>query len=142
MPCLSFGRLRAANPPYKSPIHRTQVDPASMILASIFTLKLQPISGAAPMSTSSDRKITANRANASHSTGPRSSAGKAKSRLNALKHGLRAEQVVIPGEDPLAFEAECAAWAADWQPRSHTRAILVERAAATSWRLRRCVRIE
>jgi hypothetical protein len=113
-----------------------------MILASLFALKLQPISGAAPMPTSSDRKITANRANASHSTGPRSSAGKAKSRLNALKHGLRAEQVVIPGEDPRAFEAECAAWSADWQPKSHTRAILVERAAATSWRLRRCVRIE
>jgi hypothetical protein len=94
------------------------------------------------MPTSSDRKINANRANASHSTGPRSSAGKARSRLNALKHGLRAEQVVIPGEDPRAFEAECAAWSADWQPRSHTRAILVERAAATSWRLRRCVRIE
>jgi hypothetical protein len=94
------------------------------------------------MPTSSDRKINANRANASHSTGPRSSAGKAKSRLNALKHGLRAEQVVIPGEDPRAFEAECAAWSADWQPKSHTRAILVERAAATSWRLRRCVRIE
>jgi hypothetical protein len=94
------------------------------------------------MSASSERKITANRANASHSTGPRSSAGKAKSRLNALKHGLRAEQVVIPGEDPRAFEAECAAWSADWQPKSHTRAILVERAAATSWRLRRCVRIE
>jgi hypothetical protein len=94
------------------------------------------------MPTSSDRKITANRANASHSTGPRSSAGKAKSRLNALKHGLRSEQIVIPGEDPRAFDAECAAWSADWQPRSHTRAILVERAAVTSWRLRRCVRIE
>jgi hypothetical protein len=94
------------------------------------------------MPTSSERKVNANRANASHSTGPRSTAGKAKSRMNALKHGLRAEQVVIPGEDPRAFEAECAAWTADWQPKSHTRAILVERAAATSWRLRRCVRIE
>jgi hypothetical protein len=94
------------------------------------------------MPTSSDRKVTANRANASHSTGPKSSAGKAKSRLNALKHGLRSEQIVIPGEDPRAFDAECAAWSADWQPKSHTRAILVERAAATSWRLRRCVRIE
>jgi hypothetical protein len=94
------------------------------------------------MPASSDRKINANRANASHSTGPRSDAGKARSRMNALKHGLRAEQVVLPGEDPRAFEAECAAWNADWQPKSHTRAILVERAAATSWRLRRCVRIE
>ena len=62
------------------------------------------------MSTSSERKIASNRANASHSTGPRTPAGKAKTRMNALKHGLRAEQVVIPGEDPKAFEAECAAW--------------------------------
>src|ERR1700722_6968453 len=94
------------------------------------------------MPASSDRKINANRANASHSTGPRSSAGKAKSRMNALKPGLRPEEVVIPGEGPRAFEAECAAWSADWQPKSHSRAILVERAAATSWRLRRCVRLE
>jgi hypothetical protein len=110
-------------------------------MGSLFD-ELPTISGAASMPTSSDRKVTANRANAKHSTGPKSNAGKAKSRLNALKHGLRAEQVVIPGEDPRAFEAECAAWSADWQPRSYTRAILVERAAVTSWRLRRCVRIE
>jgi hypothetical protein len=89
------------------------------------------------MPTSSDRKINVNRADASHSTRPRSTTGNAKSRMNALKHGLRAEQIVIPGEDPRAFEAECASWSADWQPRSHTRAILFERAAASSWRLRR-----
>jgi hypothetical protein len=34
------------------------------------------------------RKISANRANAQRSTGPRSAAGKAQSRLNAWKHGL------------------------------------------------------
>ena len=94
------------------------------------------------MATASERKIASNRANAKSSTGPRSAEGKAKSRMNALKHGLRAEQIVLPGEDPKAFEAEQSAWAADWQPRSHTRAILVERAAITSWRLRRCVRLE
>jgi hypothetical protein len=37
---------------------------------------------------SSSRKIAANRANARRGTGPRSTAGKARSRLNALKHGL------------------------------------------------------
>ena len=94
------------------------------------------------MAASSERKIASNRDNALHSTGPRTSGGKARSKLNALKHGLRSEQVVLPGEDPRAFEAEQAAWTSDWQPRSHTRAILVERAAATSWRLRRCVRLE
>jgi hypothetical protein len=36
----------------------------------------------------SDRKIAANRRNASRSTGPRSAAGKARSSRNALRHGL------------------------------------------------------
>jgi hypothetical protein len=38
----------------------------------------------------SERKIAANRNNAKKSTGPRSSAGRAVSRLNALRHGLAA----------------------------------------------------
>lgn len=84
----------------------------------------------------------ANQRNALRSTGPRTEAGKARSRLNALDHGLRAEQVVLPGEDPAAFRAEVAAWFDDWKPTTHTRAVLVERAAVAAWRLRRCVRVE
>jgi hypothetical protein len=38
----------------------------------------------------SERKIAANRNNANKSTGPRSEAGRAVSRLNALRHGLAA----------------------------------------------------
>jgi hypothetical protein len=38
----------------------------------------------------SERKIVANRNNAKKSTGPRSDAGRAVSRLNALRHGLAA----------------------------------------------------
>ena len=45
-------------------------------------------------------QITANRANALKSTGPRSESGKAASRFNALKHGLDAESLILPGEDP------------------------------------------
>src|SRR4051812_1485794 len=43
-------------------------------------------------------KVAANRANAAKSTGPRTEAGRAASRVNAVKHGLRAEMVVLPGE--------------------------------------------
>ena len=77
--------------------------------------------------------------NAKQSTGPRDTD---RTRFNGLKHGLRAEQVVLPGEDPADFEAERRAWLDDWKPLSHTRAVLVERAAVASWRLRRAVRSE
>jgi hypothetical protein len=90
----------------------------------------------------SQKQIAANQQNALKSTGPKSRPGKDKTRFNGLKHGLRAEQVVIPGESHAEFEAERQAWIDDWKPQSHTRAVLVERAAVASWRLRRSVRVE
>ncbi len=87
-------------------------------------------------------QIDANRKNALKSTGPKSKPGKDKTRFNGLKHGLRAEQLVLPGEDPAEFAAELKGWSDDWNPQSHTRAVLCERAAAASWRLRRSVRVE
>ena len=50
-------------------------------------------------------QITANRANAQKSTGPRSVEGKSASRFNALKHGIDAASIVIPGEDPADYDA-------------------------------------
>jgi len=41
-----------------------------------------------PVATGAGRRSSANRLNASRSTGPKSEAGKAKSRLNAIRHGL------------------------------------------------------
>jgi hypothetical protein len=46
----------------------------------------------------------ANRRNALMSTGPRSLAGKARSRMNAVSHGLTAQQTLLPGEDPAKYE--------------------------------------
>ena len=45
-------------------------------------------------------QLTANRANAQRSTGPRSEEGKAVSRFNALTYGIEARSRVIPGEGP------------------------------------------
>ena len=50
-------------------------------------------------------QIEANRRNAQRSTGPRSVEGKAVSRFNALKSGIDAKSLVIPGEDPAELEA-------------------------------------
>jgi hypothetical protein len=90
----------------------------------------------------SQAQIEANRRNGSRSTGPRSAEGKERARLNGLKHGLRAEQVVLPTEDSAAFESYLKAWKDDWQAPTEARSALVERAAVASWRLKRCVRIE
>jgi hypothetical protein len=47
----------------------------------------------------SDRRLRANRANAARSTGPRTKAGKAATRLNALRHGLAAASHYEPDAD-------------------------------------------
>ena len=44
----------------------------------------------------SDKQIAANRRNAMRSTGPRTSAGKARSRANSLRHGLLSRVLVDP----------------------------------------------
>ena len=46
-----------------------------------------------------DRRVRANRVNAARSTGPRTKAGKAATRLNALRHGLAASSHYEPGVD-------------------------------------------
>jgi hypothetical protein len=55
-------------------------------------------------SKASALQITANRRNALKSTGPQTRSGKAASRMNALKHGLTAEQVVLFDEDVEEFQ--------------------------------------
>ncbi len=48
----------------------------------------------------SEKQVEANRRNALRSTGPRTADGKARSRLNAVTHGLTAQTLILPEEDP------------------------------------------
>ncbi len=82
-------------------------------------------------------QIEANRRNARRSTGPKDTS---LTRFNGLTHGLRAEHVGLPGEDPAEVQAELDGWRGDWQPLTHTRAVLVDLAAVATWRLRRSIR--
>jgi hypothetical protein len=53
----------------------------------------------------SPAQITANRANALLSTGPATPETKSAVRHNAIKYGIHAKSLIIPGEDPEEFEA-------------------------------------
>ena len=90
----------------------------------------------------SDAKRAANRRNAQHSTGPKTQEGKAASRLNALKHGLTAQQLILFDETEADFDAFFADLVADYAPVDTAESILVERIAVTHWRLRRVWRAE
>lgn len=57
----------------------------------------------------SQKKIEANRRNASRSTGPRSAEGKARSRLNAVSHGLAAQLSSVIGAEDIARIADLVA---------------------------------
>ena len=47
----------------------------------------------------SEAKLQANRRNALKSCGPRTESGKSRSKLNAVKHGMRAATLVLLDED-------------------------------------------
>ncbi len=90
----------------------------------------------------SEKQREASRINGAKSRGPTSPEGKNVSKFNGVTHGLCAVHLILPGEDPAALDAEFLAWDNDWNPQSHTRAVLVRRAAIASWRLNRAVKAE
>ncbi len=89
------------------------------------------------------RQIETNRRNALHSTGPTTPEGKQASRLNALKSGLRAKEMIIPGqEDPAELEAILRELSEEWKPVGHTERYLVEQLGLAEWKQRRVLRAE
>lgn len=90
-----------------------------------------------------NRQLQANRQNARRSTGPRTGAGKAIVRLNAVRHGLRAAAVVVPGfESPAEWEAFRAGVVESLEPVGALAEALADRAAGLLWRLKRAERAE
>jgi len=87
--------------------------------------------------TSSEAKIEANRKNAQKSTGPKTEAGKAVSRFNAVKHGACAKTTVLPTEDAEAYEERRRRWHEDFRPRGIIEAELLDLAVESLWRFYR-----
>jgi hypothetical protein len=86
------------------------------------------------------RQIESNRRNALRSTGPKT--GKQRSSQNAIRHGLTAETVISPLEDPEDYKAFEQAVTADYDAETAVERELVLRLASLLWRLRRSTLIE
>jgi hypothetical protein len=81
------------------------------------------------------KQFEANRRNAQKSTGPKTPEGKAAVSMNALRHGLRARTVVLPGEDREEFNHLCDDLEVEWHPQSRTEQFYVEQMAVSQWKL-------
>ena len=92
------------------------------------------------MSTTS--QILANQANAQHSTGPQTEAGKAASCLNNFRHGLAGAFTVLPTEDQDEFDALLCGLKAEHQPSTITECMLVEKMAQHYWLSQRAQRLQ
>jgi hypothetical protein len=90
----------------------------------------------------SEKQIQANRRNAQRSTGPNTPEGKDAVRLNANKHGLRSQEVLLPGEDEEALKELDENLRAELQPVGEHENLLVDGIVAAHWRLRRLRRVE
>src|SRR5690348_1353723 len=83
-----------------------------------------------------------NRENAQHSTGPVTPEGKARSSKNALKHGLSAKALLLPSDDPAAFQRHLGSFLNEYKPQGPTEQQLVRTLANNSWHLDRVNRLE
>ena len=88
------------------------------------------------------RQIESNRRNALKSTGPKTQNGKARSSQNAVRHGLTAETVIGPLEDPADYRAFELAVTTGYDAETAVERELVLRLASLLWRLRRATSVE
>ena len=90
----------------------------------------------------SNLQLIANRENAQSSTGPRTPEGKKRSSLNALRHGLTGQVVVMPYEDLDAYNSFVDRYVQGLTPWNEPEQQLAFDMANTTWKLNRSSSIE
>lgn len=90
----------------------------------------------------SEKQIRANQRNAQKSSGPKTPKGKAVARLNATKHGLLSQEVLLPGEDEAALKELGERLREELQPVGEMENLLVEQIISAYWRMSRLRRVE
>ena len=89
-----------------------------------------------------EKQLSANRQNASRSTGPKTWEGKQTVAQNARKHGVLSQQALLPDEDPSELAALRESVYESLEPEGEWEVILVDRVVQALWRLRRIGRVE
>jgi hypothetical protein len=115
----------AAAAPAPEPVVEPPVEPASE-----------------PVSEPSAARLAANRANAQFSSGPRTTAGKTASSLNAVKNGLTGRTVVLPSDDAAGYQRHILAYEVEFEPLGARESDLVQSIANGMWRLQRIAGLE
>ena len=92
--------------------------------------------------TLTEKAAAANRRNSLKSTGPTTSAGKRRSRMNALKHGLFASELQVGEEDRPEFEVLRNGLLHQFAPATAMQHIAFEQVVNCCWRCKRALRIE
>ncbi len=90
----------------------------------------------------SQQKIDSARSNGAKSHGPKTEAGRKKSSMNAVTHGLYAQGVVLPNEPHEQYREMLQAYLQQFQPQGPAEFDLVEEMVAAKWRQRRLWAIE
>ncbi len=91
---------------------------------------------------STEAQIAANKANAQHSTGPKTPAGKAASSANHIRHGFTGEFRLLSFEDPQDYEILHRDLVHEHKPSTPTEQILVERMAQHQFLLGRALKYQ
>src|ERR1700683_2573558 len=94
------------------------------------------------MLKSTPNQAAPSRANAQKSTGPRSAAGKAVSRFNALKNGIYAVHQIMFDEKPEDLAELSAEYCEHHNPADSDQRFLVDTLVHNEWPLRRIRRVE
>ncbi len=91
---------------------------------------------------STEAQVAANKANAQHSTGRKTPAGKAASSANHIRHGFTGEFRILSFEDPREFELLHCEFVHEHKPMTATENILVERMAQHQFLLGRALKYQ
>lgn len=80
--------------------------------------------------------------NGARSKGPKTAEGKSASSLNSLRHGLSANNLLLPGEDAQEYELHLDGYFATFAPVTLPEAQVVAQVGDLTWKLERLTRLE